>query len=160
MAISRRDVVGALALSPALLHAQQLTTDFRDLAPTPPMGWNSWDSFGPTIREDQARANADVMARQLLQHGYDIFTIDIQWYEPGANGYDYRKGAALAMDDYGRLIPAPNRFPSAANGAGFKALADHIHGLGLRFGIHMMRGVPRQAADRNAPVLRHTVSRG
>jgi hypothetical protein len=117
------------------------------------MGWNSWDSFGPTIREDEARANAAVMAERLLPHGYDVFTIDIQWYEPGADSYDYRKGAALTMDAWGRLVPAPNRFPSAAGGAGFKPLADHVHSLGLKFGIHMMRGVPRQAADRNSPIL-------
>ncbi|HEY0282674.1 MAG TPA: glycoside hydrolase family 27 protein [Rhizomicrobium sp.] len=117
------------------------------------MGWNSWDSFGPTIREDEARANAAIMAGRLLPHGYTIFTVDIQWYEPGANGYDYRKGAELTMDAWGRLLPAPNRFPSAAGGAGFKPLADHVHGLGLKFGLHMMRGVPRQAADRDTPIL-------
>ena len=117
------------------------------------MGWNSWDSFGPTIREAEARANADAMAMLLLPHGFDIFTVDIQWYEPGADSYEYRKGAVLAMDEWGRLAPAANRFPSAANGAGFKPLADHVHALGLKFGIHMMRGIPRQAADRSLPIL-------
>jgi len=117
------------------------------------MGWNSWDSFGPTIREEEALANAAILAQRLLPHGYDIFTVDIQWYEPGANSFDYRKGAALAMDAWGRLMPAANRFPSAANGAGFKPLADHVHGLGLKFGLHMMRGIPRQAADGNTPIL-------
>jgi len=117
------------------------------------MGWNSWDGFGPTIREAAARANAQIMATRLLPHGWNIFTIDIQWYEPGANSFDYRKGAELAMDEWGRLVPAPNRFPSAAHGAGFRPLADFVHGLGLKFGIHVMRGVPRQAADRNLPIL-------
>jgi len=147
-------------IAPAMLSRAQGAGDFRGLAPTPPMGWNSWDGFGPTIREDEARANADIMSRRLLPHGYDIFTIDIQWYEPGADSYDYRKGAALAMDEWSRLLPAPNRFPSAANGAGFKPLADYVHGLGLKFGIHMMRGVPRQAADRNAPILETTYRAG
>ncbi len=145
--------MAAAAVSPLLLRSARATDDFHALAPRPPMGWNSWDSFGPTIREDEARANARIMAERLLPHGYDVFTIDIQWYEPGANSYDYRKDAALAMDEWGRLVPAPNRFPSAANGAGFKPLADFVHGLGLKFGIHMMRGVPRQAADRNLPIL-------
>jgi hypothetical protein len=117
------------------------------------MGWNSWDSFATTLREDEARAVAEIMAAQLLPHGYDIFTIDAQWNEPGAEGFEYRKDAALAMDEWGRLIPAPNRFPSAAHGAGFRPLADHIHGLGLKFGIHMMRGVPRQAAQQNTKIL-------
>ena len=100
--------------------------DFHDLAPTPPMGWNSWDSFAATINEEQARANAEVMAEKLLPHGYDIFTVDIQWYEPGATGFEYRVGVELAMDEWGRLLPAPNRFPSAAGGAGFRPLADFV----------------------------------
>jgi hypothetical protein len=56
------------------------------------------------------------------------------------------------MDEYGRLLPALNRFPSAANGMGFKPLADYVHGRGLKFGIHIMRGIPRQAVERNLPI--------
>ncbi len=155
--VSRRDVLAGLALAPGALSATQLRTggasDFRGFAPTPPMGWNSWDSFGPTIREAEARANAQIMAQRLLPFGYDTFTIDIQWYEPGANSYEYRKGAGLSLDDWGRLIPARNRFPSSANGAGFAPLARFVHSLGLKFGIHMMRGIPREAADRNTKIL-------
>ena len=151
MKVSRRDVLVGMGLAPAVLASP--SEAFRHFAPTPPMGWNSWDSFGPTIREDAARANAQIMAQQLLPHGYDIFTIDIQWYEPGANSYNYRKGAQLAMDRWGRLIPASNRFPSAAGDAGFAPLARYIHSLGLKFGIHILRGVPRQAAERNTPIL-------
>ena len=143
--------IGAAGLLPALAHAQP-RSDFLGLAPTPPMGWNSWDSFGPTINEVQARANATIMAEKLLPHGYDVFTVDIQWYEPGASSYQYRVGVELAMDEWGRLLPAPNRFPSAAGGAGFRPLADFVHGLGLKFGVHLMRGVPRLAADRNLPI--------
>jgi alpha-galactosidase len=153
MRLSRRDVLAAAAVAPLGFREARAAADFHALAPAPPMGWNSWDSFGPTIREDEARANAQIMAKRLLPHGYDIFTVDIQWYEPGANAYDYRKGAELTMDDWGRLQPAPNRFPSAMIGAGFRPLADFVHALGLKFGIHMMRGVPRQAADRNLPIL-------
>ena len=56
------------------------------------------------------------------------------------------------MDEYGRLMPAVNRFPSSANGAGFKPLADYVHSKGLKFGIHIMRGIPRQAVERNLPI--------
>ena len=122
------------------------------LAPTPPMGWNSWNSFATTITEAQALENAAIMAQKLLPSGYDVFTIDIQWYEPAANGYAYNAHPEPAMDGYGRLLPAPNRFPSAAGGQGFKPLADKIHALGLKFGIHLMRGIPRLAVDRNLPV--------
>jgi alpha-galactosidase len=130
----------ALALSPAA-HA----VDFRANAPTPPLGWNSWDCFGTTITEAQSKAQADAMAQKLKPFGWDIFTVDIQWYEPDARGHDYKKDAPLEMDAFSRLLPAPKKFPSAANGAGFKPLATYVHGKGLKFGIHLMRGIARQA---------------
>jgi hypothetical protein len=116
------------------------------------MGWNSWDSFATTITERQTRAEADYMAAHLRAHGWQYIVVDIQWYEPAATGYDYHKGAVLALDGWGRLQPALNRFPSAAGGGGFKELSDYVHSLGLRFGIHLMRGIPRQAVDQNLPV--------
>jgi alpha-galactosidase len=121
-------------------------------ARTPPMGWNSWDSYGTTVREEQVKANADWMAEHLAQFGWEYIVVDIQWYEPNAQGHDYQPGARLTMDEYGRLLPAGNRFPSSANGAGFKPLADYIHAKGLKFGIHIMRGIPRQAVERNLPI--------
>jgi alpha-galactosidase len=121
-------------------------------APTPPMGWNSWDSYGTTVREDQVKANADAMARDLASHGWQYIVVDIQWYEPNAQGHDYAPGAKLAMDEFGRLLPAVNRFPSSANGHGFKPLADYVHSKGLKFGIHIMRGIPRQAVAANLPI--------
>jgi alpha-galactosidase len=153
MPISRRSLLASAALSPVLLRGAQAAADLRSLAPTPPMGWNSWDSFATTIREPEVRSVAKMMAAHLLPHGYNIFTIDAQWYDPGAKDYDYRKDAVLTMDEVGRLTPAVNRFPSASNGAGFKALADHVHSIGLKFGIHIMRGVPRRAAQENMPIL-------
>jgi hypothetical protein len=131
----------------------KLTPTYWSWAPTPPMGWNSWDSFATTITEDQAKAETDYMAEHLLAHGWQYMVVDIQWYEPGATGFDYRKDAKLTMDENGRLLPAPNRFPSAANGAGFKALSDYVHAKGLKFGVHMMRGIPRQAVAQNTPIL-------
>jgi len=121
-------------------------------APTPPMGWNSWDSYGTTIREEQVKANADWMAEHLAKYGWQYIVVDIQWYEPNAQGHDYKPGAPLTMDAYGRLMPAVNRFPSSANGAGFKPLADYVHAKGLKFGIHIMRGIPRQAVEKNLPI--------
>ncbi len=123
------------------------------LAPVPPMGWNSWDAYGTTVREDEVKANADAMSMTLKQFGWQYIVVDIQWYEPNAKAHGYRDGAVLAMDDYGRLLPAVNRFPSAANGAGFKPLANYVHGKGLKFGIHILRGIPRQAVDRNLKIL-------
>ena len=125
---------------------------FWQWAPTPPMGWNSWDCFATTVTEVQIKAQADFMAGQLARHGWQYVTVDIQWYEPEAKSFDYLKDAKLVMDEWGRLLPAPNRFPSAANGAGFKALAGYVHGRGLKFGVHLLRGIPRQAVERNTPV--------
>ena len=121
-------------------------------AQTPPMGWNSWDGFATTVTEAQTRAQADVMKSKLAAHGWNLITVDIQWYEPGATGFDYHPGARLEMDGFGRLLPATNKFPSAANGRGFKPLADYVHGLGLKFGLHLMRGIPRQAVAAKTPV--------
>lgn len=123
------------------------------LAPTPPMGWNSWDSYGTTVTEDEVKANADYMAKNLATHGWQYIVVDIQWYEPNARAHGYRANAGLVMDEHGRLTPATNRFPSAAGGKGFKPLADYIHGKGLKFGIHIMRGIPRQAVRVSTPVF-------
>jgi alpha-galactosidase len=123
-------------------------------AKTPPMGWNSWDCYGAGVWESNVLANADYMARYLKPHGWDIITIDIQWYEPLAHTTEYRRGAVLEMDANGRLLPATNRFPMTAATRSFKPIADYLHAKGLRFGLHLMRGVPRQAVDRdNSPVL-------
>jgi hypothetical protein len=117
------------------------------------MGWNSWNSFATTINEEQSRETARIMAEKLLPFGYDVFTIDIQWYEPGASSYTYSSNPEPTLDGWGRLIPAPNRFPSSASGKGFAPLATEVHKLGLKFGIHLMRGIPRLAVKRNLPVF-------
>lgn len=123
------------------------------LAPTPPMGWNSWNSFATTITEAQAIEQATIMARELRPAGYDVFTVDIQWYEPNASSYNYSGNPKPAMDANGRLQPAANRFPSSAGGRGFAPLAAKVHAMGLRFGVHLMRGIPRLAVEQNLPVL-------
>jgi alpha-galactosidase len=128
-------------------------TTFRDWAPTPPMGWNSWDCYGTTISEAEVKANADFMAANLKKHGWEYIVVDAQWFEPLAKSHGYRPNAEMVMDEYGRLMPATNRFPSAEGGKGLKPLGDYIHSKGLKFGIHIMRGIPRQAVRRNTPVL-------
>lgn len=126
---------------------------FRSWATTPPMGWNSWDCFATTVTEEQTKAQADFMAAKLKPHGWQYIVVDIQWYEPGAQSHAYRADATLVMDAHGRLLPAPNRFPSSTDGRGFKPLADYVHGLGLKFGVHLMRGIPRQAVEKNLPIV-------
>ena len=117
------------------------------------MGWNSWDCFGTTVTEAEVLANAEFMAEHLLRHGWDTVVVDIAWYDPTAKAHGYNDGAPLVLDGFGRPLPAPNRFPSASGGAGFGPLAARVHELGLRFGVHVMRGIPRLAVERDLPVL-------
>ena len=123
------------------------------ISPHPPMGWNSWDCYGAAVNEGQVRQNADYMAKYLKEYGWEYVVVDIQWYQPSASSHAYEPFAPLTMDEYGRLMPAVNRFPSAADGQGFKPLADYVHSLGLKFGIHIMRGLPRMAAHNHLPIL-------
>ena len=146
-------LAGTLPVRAATATAAPPAKDFHQWAATPPMGWNSWDGFGTTVTETQIRQQADFMAARLKAHGWQYITVDIQWYQPTAKGHSYEEGATLAMDGFSRLVPALEKFPSAADGQGFKPLADYVHGKGLRFGIHMMRGIPRQAVKRNTPIL-------
>ena len=107
---------------------------------TAPMGWNSWDCYGAAVTEDIVRRNAEFMAEHLKEYGWEYIVVDIQWYEPYAATNEYHPFADVVMDEYGRLLPAVNRFPSAANGAGFGPLAEYVHSLGLKFGIHITTG--------------------
>lgn len=135
------------------LVSAQTNPDYWQFAAKPPLGWNSWDIFGTTVTEQQVKEQADAMAINLLPSGYKYLTVDIQWYEPESKMHYYDPNATLTMDKYGRLTPGLKKFPSAANGKGFKPLADYVHSKGLKFGIHIMRGIPRQAVDKNTAVL-------
>jgi alpha-galactosidase len=137
---------GALALVPRSARAAAV-------AATPPMGWNSYDAYGTTVTEAQFRANARWMSQHLARYGWRYAVIDAEWFvpHPMASGSG-APGATFSLDKYGRYIPDPGRFPSAANGAGFKPLADYVHSLGLKFGIHILRGIPREAVAGNLPI--------
>lgn len=124
----------------------------HSLCPTPPMGWNSWDCYGSAVTEATVRANAECMAKNYKKYGWEYIIVDIQWYEPNAVSHTYNDYTSLKQDEYSRLIPAVNRFPSSKDGAGFKPLADFVHSLGLKFGIHILRGIPRQAVKNNTPI--------
>jgi hypothetical protein len=120
---------------------------------TPPMGWNSWDCYGTSVTEAEVLANAEFMAEHLASYGWDTVVVDIDWSDPGARAHGYNVGARLELGRFGRRVPDPGRFPSAAGGAGFGPLAERVHALGLRFGIHTMRGIPRLAVERDLPIL-------
>lgn len=125
------------------------------------MGWNSFDAFGSSVTEEQFKANVDYIAEHLRDLGWEYAVIDFCWSHPSPGAvanpdleYDETgKGSPdLCMDEYGRLLPHPGRFPSAADGRGFKPLADYVHSKGLKFGIHIMRGIPRNAVQADMPV--------
>lgn len=134
----------------------------REFLLTPPMGWNSYDYYDTTVTEEDIRKNADFMAANLKQYGYEYIVVDIEWYSNDAgikrDKYQYIPFGDDEMDDYGRFLPAPGRFPSSKGGNGFKPLADYVHSLGLKFGIHIMRGIPRAAAEKHLPVLGTSVT--
>ena len=127
--------------------------EFHNWAAKPPMGWNSFDAYGSVANEDEICRNADWQAENLLKHGYEYCVVDIRWTVQNETNTDYnQKDPVFTLDKWGRYLPAPNRFPSSAGGKGFKPLADYVHSKGLKFGIHIMRGVPKEAVRRKCPV--------
>jgi hypothetical protein len=121
------------------------------LAATPPMGWNSWDSYGLTITEAQFRANVDVLAKRLKPAGYEYAVVDEGWYLANPAKQE-TEAFEFKMDGNGRYVPSVNRYPSAAGDAGFRPVADYVHAQGLKFGIHILRGISKEAVAANLPV--------
>lgn len=144
-------VAMALACLPTV-SAQMNRNVTSMLAATPPMGWNSWDSFGTTIKEDDVKANADWMAKNLKPYGWQYVVVDMEWFVTNPRASGNSKESKFTLDQYGRYIPAENRFPSSANDEGFRPLAAYIHSLGLKFGIHILRGIPKEAVQKNLPI--------
>ena len=124
---------------------------FRTWATTPPMGWNSWDCYYSSVTEKEVMQNAHyIIDHDLLRHGWEYVVIDIRWYcnHPSLGGgwYNQRGDQDYVLDEYGRYLPSPTRFPSCmvdGKNQGFKAIADSLHRMGLKFGIHIMRGLPK-----------------
>jgi alpha-galactosidase len=124
----------------------------KTLAPTPPMGWNSWDAYGTTINEAQFRANTEVLAAQLKEFGWQYVVIDEGWYLHNPENISMPQALHYTINLRGQYEPAPNRFPSSASGGGFKPLSDVVHGDGLRFGIHIIRGIPKKTVFANTRI--------
>ena len=131
------------------VHSQSQRSNI--LAPTPPMGWNSWDSYGRTLNEESIKANARWIARNLKRYGWQYVVVDEGWYLANLNANDDRS-VRFEMDSYGRYVPVPARFPSSGATPTFRPLADYLHSLGLKFGLHIIRGIPREAVARTLPI--------
>jgi alpha-galactosidase len=152
-----RHILGASAavltlLACAAAAAQSPPPEAGTAASRPPMGWNSYDAYGTTVTEAQVRANALWMSRHLRRYGWRYVVIDAEWFARNPTPAGNARGEIFVLDRHGRYLPAPNRFPSSAHGAGLRPLADYVHSLGLRFGIHILRGIPKEAVARNLPI--------
>ena len=143
-------LAGALSLGHATAQEADTAT-FRKWALTPPMGWNSWDCYYSSVTEKEVMQNAHYLVdNDLVKYGWEYVVVDIRWYcnhpSLGGGNYNQRGTQDYVLDEYGRYLPSPTRFPSCmVDGVnqGFKAMADSLHRMGLKFGIHLMRGVPK-----------------
>jgi alpha-galactosidase len=122
------------------------------IAPKPPLGWNSFDSYGVYLHEKAAMENLEAMAKHLEPYGYEYFVIDNGWFgeyklKPGTL-YPLEKHAGdVNLNEYGHVIASKTYFAD-----GLKPIIDRCHELGLKFGLHMMRGIPRKAYDMNVTI--------
>ena len=138
----------------------QSAQTFHSFAPTPPMGWNSWDCYGSSVVEEEVRANAAFMAKHLKPFGWEYVVVDIRWYVENPNtppDRPYNQADPIySFDEHGILTPAMNRFPSAkgpdGKNLGFKPLADDLHDQGLKFGVHLMRGINKRVWEADLPI--------
>jgi alpha-galactosidase len=147
----RMGLRGIVAAGVLLLGVLRVGAEDK-LAPTPPMGWNSWDSYGLTINESEFRANMTVMAAQLKEFGWQYVVIDEGWYLENPEIASMPEKLRYTVNARGQYEPAVNRFPSSKSGTGFKPLSDAVHANGLKFGIHIIRGIPKQAVLANLPI--------
>lgn len=134
------------------LGAYQQQSSAGSLAPTPPMGWNSWDSWGISITEAEFRETVKTIHERLQPYGWQYVVIDYGWFAQHPENTVKHLPLGLVISGNGRYMPAVNRYPSASNGQGLKPIADYVHSLGLKFGIHIMRGVSRKAVEDDLPI--------
>ena len=121
-------------------------------AQTPPLGWNSFDSYGVYLHEKAALDNLEAFAKKLGPHGYEYFVIDAGWFgefelQEGTIYPVEKHAAKLNINEYGLLQPSKTYFPN-----GLKPIIDRCHDLGLKFGLHLMRGIPREAYRQNTKI--------
>ena len=149
----KRTLIATICLLGALcVSAQEDIATFRTWAMTPPMGWNSWDCYYSSVTEKEVLQNAQYLVdNDLVKYGWEYVVIDIRWYcnHPSLGGGNYNQNGSqdYVLDEYGRYLPSPTRFPSCmvdGVNVGFKPLADRLHEMGLKLGIHLMRGVPKK----------------
>lgn len=124
----------------------------KELALTPPMGWNSFDSYGVYLHEKAALENLEAFAEKLKPYGYEYFVIDAGWFgefelRPGTIYPAEKHAKKMNFNEYGLLQPSETYFPN-----GLQPIIDRCHELGLKFGLHLMRGIPREVYRLDLPI--------
>ncbi|WJX39646.1 hypothetical protein P8452_27168 [Trifolium repens] len=135
------------------VSSKNVSESVLQLASIPPRGWNSYDSFCWTISEQEFLQSAEIVSQRLHDHGYEYVVVDYLWYRRKVEGAFHDSLGFDVIDEWGRMIPDPGRWPSSQEGTGFKEVANRVHSLGLKFGIHVMRGISTQAVNANTPIL-------
>ena len=127
-----RFLIAACALWPlgTLISQETRSTNKKVISPTPPMGWNSWDSYGLRINEKEFRDNVGVLDAKLKPFGYSYAVIDEGWYM--VNPEDRPKPELLkyAFDENGRFIPVPAPCVSGNSSRIVKGLATFLQERG------------------------------
>ncbi|PSS04579.1 Alpha-galactosidase [Actinidia chinensis var. chinensis] len=138
----------------ALFLLQRVSSEGHpERASFPPRGWNSYDCFSWIISEEEFLNNAELVAQRLKAHGYEYVVVDYLWYRRKVKGAYTDSLGFDVIDEWGRMIPDPDRWPSSKGGKGFTEVAKKVHDMGLKFGIHVMRGISTQAVNANTPIL-------
>ncbi|KAJ1380489.1 Ricin B-like lectin [Sesbania bispinosa] len=136
-----------------IVSSKNVSQSDLQLASIPPRGWNSYDSFCWTISEQEFLQSAGIVSERLHDHGYEYVVVDYLWYRRKVKGAHHDSLGFDVIDEWGRMIPDPGRWPSSKDGKGFSEVANRVHSLGLKFGIHVMRGISTQAVNANTPIL-------
>src|ERR1700736_87416 len=142
----------AAAADPPPLAGPTPQSKESTLAVTPPMGWNSWDGYGTPVKKADVKANTQWLAEHLKPFGWEYVVVDMEWFVTNPIAEGNSKTFTYVLDANGRYLPAENRFPSSSGGKGFNPVADYIHSLGLKFGIHILRGIPKKALEADLPI--------
>jgi len=142
-----------ILLNPTRVLSKNLSDVKLEHASSPPRGWNSYDSFSWTISEEEFLQNAQIISERLLSSGYEYVVVDYLWYRRKVEGANADSLGFDVIDEWGRMVPDPDRWPSSRGGKGFTEVAKKVHDMGLKFGIHVMRGISTQAVNANTPIL-------
>jgi alpha-galactosidase len=150
----RRGLGRHICVLPMLVQmcASLMSAQETRVAKTPPMGWDSWDAYGESVKESDIRRSAEWMAKNLKAYGWEYVIVDMGWYVTNHSAGVNQQSAAFSLDGFGRYTPAINSIPSAEHNAGFRPLADYVHSLGLKFGLHILRGIPKEAVEKKMPI--------